>query len=151
MPVPPRTPVHLAAPEGEPGVESIPDLIAEWPEVGMFFDGDETPWRATVASWPPPWRRMWGALAQAHEEAGVPPGEAERLAFAEVEEGRRNPRRTAGVLPGGEKVVKDAVARPRMVGKTVTKKDRRIARETGGGLFDALNDGNENSSTYRRE
>lgn len=130
---------------------SIPELIAEWPAIEIFFDTRGNAWESEVAAWPIPWRRMWARISLALRDEGLALHEAERRAYEQVLESRRNPRRTAGQLVGGGRAVRDAVARPRMVSKKVTKKDRRVARESGGGLFDGLEDGNERSSTYQME
>lgn len=130
---------------------SIPDLIAEWPEVAALFDTPDLPWRPVVSSWPPPWRRMWGEKAGAYQDAGMAVVEAEGAAYEEMLELRANPRRTAGQMAGGGVARKDPVARPKMVSKVVTKAVRKAYRAAGGGLFDELRDGNERSSTYQME
>lgn len=129
---------------------SIPELIEEWPALAIFFDSPDTPWAREVESWPVPWRRMWGRISLALRDEGLALHEAERRAYEEVLESRRNPRRTAGQLAGGGRVVRDAVARPRMISKTVTRSTRRKYRDEGGGLFDGLDEGGR-STTYQME
>lgn len=130
---------------------SIPELIDEWPALAPFFGPFNLPWQREVKSWPAPWRRWWAAISVALREEGVALEEAEHRAYLQVVESRAHPERTAGRLVGGGKAVKDAVARPKMVARKITKKDRKVAREMGGGLFDDVSDGNARSTTYGME
>lgn len=122
----------------------IPELIAEWPGLAVLFDGDETPWREEVAGWDRPWRIWLGSKMSEFMAAGIPAIEAEEAAYRAVLEMRANPRRTAGQMAGGGAVVKDAVARPRMV---------RRGRKAAPGqveMFAEVTD-DERSTTYGME
>lgn len=120
---------------------NIPELISEWPEVAVLFDAVDQTWRHEVASWPFPWRKRWGDRVAALSGAGMSLFDAEVSAHAEVVDLRENPKKVAAISP---RVVKDAVARPRMVrrGKKVAAGQTEMFGES---------DGNEASTTYQME
>lgn len=116
-------------------------LTREWPELARFFDGTAYP--PEVAAWPPPFRWKWAAIANAGAEAGFPGRYAEKRATVLMRRQMTDPTTSQRMQDGG-RIIRDAIERPRMAPKRITKKDRRIAREEGGGLFD-ISDASESN------